>query len=238
MKAVSRENLWRFAVFSLLSVVMVFSLRAFDQSRSSQEKFDQLYFPSGQFLKEASVGYREAHADYLWFRFIQYYGAFAKGFNNFRHFELLINGITTLDPKFVEAYHFASLITWSDLGKPYKSIDILKRGILHNPDTARLPFQIGLIYYVVDGDYSRASFWYGQAVKCSDATDLERRFAAFSKYRSGDNFGSLALWKDLYNNSDKPGMQLLAAKMIRLLNENMDADQIPQPRKSTTRPGV
>jgi len=238
MKASYRGSFLRFAVFGLLSVVMVLSLRGFDLSRSAEEKYQQLYLPSGQFLKEASIGYQEAHADYLWFRFIQYYGAFAKGFNNFRHFELLIDSITTLDPKFVEAYHFASLVTWSDLGKPYTSIDILKKGILHNPDTARLPFQIGLIYYVVDDDFARASFWYDQAAKCSDATDLELRFAAFSRYRSGDPLGSLSLWQDLYNNSDKPGMQMLAAKMILLMEEKMKAGEALPQRKTVTRSGV
>ncbi|MCP4293041.1 MAG: hypothetical protein GY780_14540 [bacterium] len=219
----------RAGIFSALVLVMVVSLQAFDKSRTQEEKYDRLYFPSGKFLVESSVGFREAHADYLWFRFIQYYGAFAKGLNNFRHFELLVNGITTLDPNFVEAYHFASLVTWSDLGKPYKSIDILKRGILNNPDTARLPFQIGLIYFVVDGDYARSAFWYNQAASCSDATDLERRFAAFSKYKSGDQLGSLSLWENLYQNSDQPGMQLLAVKMINTIKEKMKPQGQHQP---------
>ncbi len=225
-------------VFALLSVMMVLSLRGFELTRTSEEKNEQLYLPTGQFLREASVGYREAYADYLWFRFIQYYGAFAKGYNNFRHFDLMIDGITILDPKFVEAYHFASLVTWSDLGKPYKSIDILKKGILNNPDSARLPFQIGLIYYVVDDDYARASFWYNEAAKCSDATELEHRFAAFSTYRSGDKLGSLSLWEELYNNSDKPGMQLLALKMIDLMKEKIEAEQNNKPSSTVTRPGV
>ena len=238
MEAISRERLVRFTLFGLLSLVMVFSLNNFDQSRTTEEKFEQLYIPTGEFLREVSVGYQEAHADYLWFRFIQYYGAFAKGINNFTHFDLMIKGITTLDPKFVEAYHFASLVTWSDLGKPYKSIDILKQGILHNPDTARLPFQIGLIYYVVDDDFARAAFWYDEAARCSDATDLELRFAAFSKYRSGDQMGSIVLWEDLYSNSDQPGMQLLALKMINLIKEKAKGGKSKPAAKTVTRSGV
>ena len=221
MKTIHAGSLLRLLALVSLALVMVVSLRAFDNSSNSMVKNERLYFPSGHFLKESSLGFREANADYLWFRFIQYYGAFAKGQNNFRHFDLLINGITTLDPKFVEAYHFASLVSWSDLGKPYKSIDILKRGILNNPDTARLPFQIGLIYYVVDNDFNRASFWYDQAAKCSDATDLERRFAAFSRYRSGDNLGSLELWQHMYQTTNQPSMEKLALKMIELIQEKI-----------------
>ncbi len=223
MTVARRNSFIRTAAFLALAVLMVFSLRTFDTTRSMQEKYDRLYFPSGQFLRESSLGFREANADYLWFRFIQYYGAFAKGYNNFRHFDLLIEAITRLDPQFVEAYHFASLVTWSDLGKPYKSVDILKRGLLHNPDVARLYFQIGLIYYVVDHDYERSSYWFKEAAACPDATDLERRFAAFSQYRGKDFLGSLQMWQDMYENSDQPGMQKLAEKMIKIIREKMAA---------------
>ena len=222
MKSALAGSLIRFTSFAALAVVMVFSLHAFDTNTTEEAKQERLYFPSGTFLKEASLGFREVNADYLWFRFIQYYGSFAKGQNNFMHFKLLIDGITTLDPQFVEAYHFASLVSWSDLGKPYESIEILKQGILHNPDTARLPFQVGMIYHAVAHDFSRAAFWFNTAAKCSDATDLERRFAAYTRYRSGDNLGSIQLWTDLYEQTDQPGMKKLAEKMINLIHEKME----------------
>jgi len=218
------DRLIRFGSFAVLAVVMVMTLHNFDSRFSGETKQERLYFPSGHFLKESSLGFREVNADYLWFQFIQYYGSFAKGMNNFRHFELLIDGITTLDPHFVEAYHFASLVSWSDLGKPYESINILKRGILHNPDTARLPFQVGMIYHAVAKDFPRAAFWFNEAASCSDATDLERRFAAYTSYRSGNNLGSLDLWFELYETTDQPGMKKLAEKMINLIREKMDKD--------------
>ncbi|PID78816.1 hypothetical protein CSA17_05145 [bacterium DOLJORAL78_65_58] len=225
MTAARRDSLLQVGAFLVLALVMVFSLRTFDTGHSPQEKYDRLYFPSGKFLRESSLGFREANADYLWFRFVQYYGAFAKGYNNFRHFELLIDAITRLDPHFVEAYHFASLVTWSDLGKPYKSVDILKEGLLHNPHTARLYFQIGLIYYVVDHDYDRSSYWFTRASRCSDATDLERRFAAFSRYRGRNLLGSLQMWEELRETTDQPGMKKLAEKMISIIQEKMATGQ-------------
>jgi len=222
MKKSLQGTMIRVGAFAALAVVMVMTLHAFDGKDSVQAKQERLYFPSGQFLREASLGFREVNADYLWFRFIQYYGSFAKGHNNFMHFKLLIDGITTLDPHFIEAYHFASLVSWSDLGKPYESVDILKRGILHNPDTARLAFQIGMIYHAVAHDFPRAAFWFNEAAECSDATDLDRRFAAYTRYRSGDNLGSIELWTDLYDQTDQPGMKKLAEKMIKLIHEKME----------------
>ena len=222
MKRFFPGRMIRLGSFALMSVVMVLTLHAFDSQYLRKSKPERLYFPSGLFLKESSLGFREVNADYLWFQFIQYYGSYAKGFNNFKHFELLIDGITTLDPHFVEAYHFASLVSWSDLGKPYESINILKRGILQNPDTARLPFQIGMIYHAVAHDFPRAEFWFKEAASCSDATDLERRFAAYSSYRTGNNLGSLDLWYELYNTTDQPGMKKLAEKMINLIQEKVE----------------
>lgn len=201
------------AVVGLLAVAGT-TLQAMTGEDPAPERQEKLYFPSGRFLVESSLGFREAAADYLWFRFIQYYGAFAKGRNDLRYFDLLIDGITRLDPQFVEAYHFASLVAWSDFGDFPKSLDLLKRGVLHNPDTAKLPFQIGFTYYVFDHDYPRAAFWFETAGKCTDATDREKRFAAFARHRAGDDAVSLELWKSLLESTDNPQMKDLAEKMI------------------------
>ncbi len=221
MSASIRYRIGRILLFMTLAVLVPTTLRVLDREPASVLRQDRLYFPSGAFLVESSLGFREAMADYLWFRFIQYYGAFRKSENDLRYMDLLIDGITRLDPKFVEAYYLPSLILWSDFGKPEASIDILKRGILHNPDTARLNFQIGFIYYVFMHEYSRAAFWFESAGQCSDATDREKRFAAFSRYKAGDDKVSLELWITLLESTDSPQMQELAIKMIDKLEAKM-----------------
>ena len=209
-----------------LTLVIVTSLRVFDGQEDGALQQERLYFPSGNFLVESTLGFREAMADYLWFRFVQYYGAFAQGKNDFRYFDLLIDGITKLDPQFVEAYHFASLVFWSSFGDTQRSIDMLKRGILANPDKAKLPFQIGFIYYVMEHDYQRAAHWFEVAARCSDATDTEPRFAAFARFKAGDDRVSLELWKSLYESTDSPHMKELAIKMIEKLTRKIKLRQI------------
>jgi hypothetical protein len=98
---------------------------------------------------------------------------------------------------------------------------MLKRGILANPDKAKLPFQIGFVYYVVERDFPRAAFWFEAAGNCSDATDKESRFAAFARYRAGDDRVSLELWKNLYESTDSPHMKELAVKMIEKLSRKI-----------------
>ncbi len=212
---------------ALLLTLVVGSSLSYDAMVRSGDRQEHLYFPSGRFLTEATVGYREAAADYLWFQFIQYYGAFAKGQHDLRYFDLLVDAITRLDPHFVEAYHFASLVAWSDLGSFPKSLDLLKQGILHNPQAAKLPFQVGFTYYVFYKDYPRASFWFETAAKCPDASDRERRFAAFSRHRAGDERVSLELWKSLLESTENPQMIELAKKMISEISARLREQASP-----------
>jgi hypothetical protein len=209
-----------------LTLIIVVTLRVFDGQEEGAAPQEKLYFPSGNFLVESTLGFREVMADYLWFRFVQYYGAYAQGHNDFRYFELLIDGITKLDPQFVEAYYFASLVFWSSFADTPRSIDMLKRGILANPDKAKLPFQIGFIYYVMEHDYRRAAYWFEVAARCSDSTDKEPRFAAFARYRAGNDMVSLELWQSLYKSTDSPHMKELAVKMIEKLTRKIKLRKI------------
>ena len=222
----ARGSLIRTVCVLVLGTTMVLSLARLDLDRHQVDRHERLYFPSGKFLVESSLGFRQTAADYLWFRFIQYFGSYAKGHHDLRYFDLLLDGVTRLDPRFVEAYHFGSLVAWSEQGDLPKSIDILKRGILNNPDTARLPFQVAFTYYVFYRDYERASFWFEAATRCSDATDREVRFAAFSRLRAGDDRVSLALWKDLQKTASSPDMQALADKMVKKLERQLQARQL------------
>ncbi len=216
-----RGTLARTLLAVILSAVIVTTLAQFEVAKRQNERDERLYFPSGKFLVESSLGFREAAADYLWFRFIQYFGSYAKGQHDLRYFDLILDGITRLDPRFVEAYHFGSLIAWSEQGDFGKSLAILKKGILHNPDVAQLKFQVAFTYYVFFHDFARASFWFEMAAKCSDATDRESRFAAFARYRAGDDRVSLALWKDLLKTSASREMQELATDMIDKLERKL-----------------
>ncbi len=220
--SVPTKTLLRGMIVAVTALVIVMTLQVFDGQEQRAANQEKLYFPSGNFLVESTLGFREVAADYLWFRFVQYYGAYAKGQNDFRYFELLIDSITKLDPQFEEVYYFASLVLWSSFGDTERSIDMLKRGILANPDKAKLPFQIGFIYYVMEYDYLRAGHWFEMAGRCSDATDKEPRFAAFARGRAGDDRVSIALWKNLYHSTDSPHMKELAVKMIEKLTRKIE----------------
>jgi len=203
-----------------LAVVFT-TLHTYENSADRARHDERLYFPSGEFLVESSLGFREVMADWLWFRFIQYYGAYKNGENDLRYLDSLIDSVVRLDPKFTKAYYLASFIYWSDFGRFDDAYDILKRGILYNPDNAGLRFQIGFMHYVLDHDYTRAAHWFEMAGRCSDATDRETRFAAFARHKAGDDSVSLALWRDLLESTNSDQMRQLAEKMIDKLNRRV-----------------
>lgn len=222
MAALRAPSVVRSCTAALLLAAALVCLHALDDSDAVASRDEKLYFPSGEFLVESSLGFREAMADWLWFRFIQYYGAYKKGENDLRYLDSIIEAVNRLDPRFVEAYKLASFIYWSDLRDHDRAYDILRRGILANPDNAYLHFQVGFMHYVLDHDYARAAHWFEMAGRCPDASDREQRFAAFARYRAGDDRVSLALWKELFDNSVNPDMRELAEKMIRKLEQRLE----------------
>jgi tetratricopeptide (TPR) repeat protein len=224
-----RGTLARWAACVALVAVLSVTLGALDAESRRAARQDRLYFPSGRALVESSVGFREVAADYLWFRFVQYFGSYAKGNHDLRYFDLLVDAITRLDPRFVEAYHFASLVAWSELGDFEKSIDLLKRGILANPESAKLHFQVGFTYYVFFQDYRRSATWFEAAARCPDGGETEARFAAFARYRAGDDRVSLELWKEMAASTESPQMRELAEKMVEKLERKLTIQKLYGP---------
>lgn len=222
-------TLARWAAALALTALMAASLTALDERERHVAGNDRLYFPSGRALVESSVGFREVAADWLWFRFVQYFGSYAKGQHDLRYFELLVDAITRLDPRFVEAYHFASLVAWSELGDFDRALDFLKLGILHNPGSAKLHFQVGFTHYVFFHDYPRAATWFEAASRCPDGGEMEARFAAFARYRAGDDGVSLELWKQLRESTDSPQMRDLADTMIAKLERRLAIQKLYGP---------
>jgi hypothetical protein len=226
---------WLLAI--ALATACVAVLRSYDDVRATESRDVRLYFPNGRFLREAACGFREVAADYLWFQTVQYYGGYRKGEHDSRYFDLLIDGVTQLDPRFVEAYYFAALVACLDFGDIPRAVDILRRGILHNPQTASLRFHVGFMYYVFEKNFARASMWIDSAARQPDATEFHERFAAYARRRAGDLEGSLALWCHLRDTTRSTDLRRVAEEHIAKLEEELREHgggpaPVPTPRRS------
>lgn len=181
---------------------------------------EKLYLPSGKFVKEMSISYREVVADVLWMSAIQYYGDFRKGNHDLRYFRGLIDLVTTLDPHFSFAYRFGALVISEDTGALEEGMDLLKLGMARNPRSWQLPFEVGFLNYVNGGDRQVAGRYFELASKMPGAPESTERFAAFVYSKAGDRESSMRIWEEYMETTDNPHLKELAERYIEKLKQS------------------
>jgi tetratricopeptide (TPR) repeat protein len=185
-----------------------------------------LYLPSGKFVEQASMGYREIAADLIWFQAVQYYGGYAKSQHDLAYFNALIDIVNQLDPHFVFPYIFGAVVMTQDLGQFERGIDVLKRGMQHNPRTWELPFEIGFLYYTVTRDAARAARYFELASRMPGG-ERAQRFAAFVHSRAGHLETSIRMWEEIAREAEQPYMRELAARYVERLKRQAAALKSP-----------
>jgi hypothetical protein len=179
---------------------------------------EKLYLPSGKFVEEFSLGYRELAADMVWLSAIQYYGDFRKGNGDLRYFRGLIDIVTSLDPHFIFAYLFGALVVSEDMGAFDEGLSILQRGIARNPTSWQLPFEVGFLNLVNRRDFALAGRYFELASKLPGAPEYAERFAAFVYSRAGDSDSSIRLWEEYRDHAEDPYLKELAERYLQKLN--------------------
>lgn len=183
------------------------------------------YYPSGQFLQEAALGYNEAVADIAWIRTIQYYGEHKKTDQRFDLMFHLCDVITDLDPKFEEPYVFGSFVLFTDAGRPRDGLRLLRKGALAYPDSWKLNFELGFVYYIGYKDYVAASRYFSRAASAEGAPHYAKSFAAYMADKSGSPEASMLLWLQLAESTDNPVIKETAEKNAARLKEEIEAGQ-------------
>jgi len=179
--------------------------------------YDDLYLPSGKFMEQVSLGYKQITADVIWFQATQYYGGYRKGDHDLAYFEGLIDLVTDLDPHFIFPYRFGALVLSQDMEALERGIRVLRKGMHHNPTNWELPFEIGFLYFVDAGDADMAARYFDLASRMPGAPDLAKRFAAFVYSRAGHRELSIRMWEELKETTDEPFMRELAEMYIEKL---------------------
>jgi tetratricopeptide (TPR) repeat protein len=208
-------------LFTIISIgllgLMYLSARSVEDLSYKRYNLAVMYLPSSQFVGEVALGYKNLAADILWFKTIQYYGGFRMGENDLALFSHLVDVITDLDPQFVFAYIFGSMIIAEDLGYFEEGIMFLEKGIRNNPADWWLPFEMGFLYYVDAHDYESAARYFEQASRLPGAGEITRRFAAFMAAQAGHVETSIAMWEELQRTSDNQYIRELAQRYIEKL---------------------
>jgi tetratricopeptide (TPR) repeat protein len=146
---------------------------------NSKPKLQQLtYLPSGDYLRMASLGYRELVADILWLQVIQVMGERKLSEEAGHWLYHAVDRITTLDPKFVRAYEAGSHALCILVVLPEESNRLLEKGVQHNPQEWKLPFLLAINYYFEMGNDEKAAEAMALASRLPGAPESLVRLAA------------------------------------------------------------
>jgi len=146
---------------------------------NAQPKLQKLtYLPSGDYLRMASLGYRELAADFLWLQVIQVMGEKKLSEEEGQWLYHAVDRITTLDPKFVRAYEAGSHALCILVLMPEESNRLLEKGMRHNPQEWMLPFLLGINYYFELGDDEKAAEAMAKAARLPGAPERLVNLAA------------------------------------------------------------
>ena len=169
-----------------------------------------LYYPNGQFLKEAALGYDQAASTMAWLRTVQYYGEHKRGDQEFDYMYHLCDVVTDLDPHFEEPYIFGSFVLHSEGGRPAEGMDLLAKARRANPDSWRILFETGFENYIFWNRYAEATLYFQAAAVKPGAPEYTTRFAAYVAQKAGELETSALLWKEMAQRTDNPKLRDLA----------------------------
>jgi hypothetical protein len=205
------------AMMGMLVALQV-SLKPWQDADKKLERF--LYLPDGEYLKIASLGYRELIADLLWIQSIQVMGEKKVSESSGRWLYRALDVITTLDPKFVRAYEAGGLALTTLVVLPEESNRLMMKGMRHNPAEWKLPFLIGINYYYELYDDAKAAEYMAQASRLPGAPSSLATLAA-NLYVSGHSpQQAVNLLTALYEEAtDDSAKQLLEVRLKIVLTE-------------------
>jgi tetratricopeptide (TPR) repeat protein len=202
--------LMRAALCALFMTAAAFSTHRIEKdhlAKRAEQSF--LYLPSSRYLEVASLGYKNALADIIYLWSIQYYGK-SGVFHRFDYLWHIYDVITDLDPKFVDAYYLGHLVMVMDAEDRDLAVKILEKGHRNNPGEWQFLFNAGFIRYEQQR-YLEAAEYFNRAMVVPGASDPVRRLYASMLAKAGQFDAALAMWRQIYKESENIWIQRIAA---------------------------
>ena len=216
-------------VLALLGIVGM--LHAIDNLRRGATYKDLLYVSSPKALKRMSLGYTGLLANLYWTRAVQYFGN--QHHQHSKDFSLLaplLQIATQLDPKLLPAYEFGNNFLAprppNGAGEPEEAIALAEYGIRNNPNSWKLYYGLGFIYYTEMKDYSKAAEAFASGAHVPGAHPFLRILAARMAQHAGEFETARMLWTTTYETSQDKDIQRNAVDHLRALRVDEDVTQL------------
>lgn len=203
-----------------------------DQRRPDRERAPEaLVFVSGEVLRKLCLGYEGLIAGIYWTRVVQYYGR--KRIDEDVDFKLLgplLRITTTLDPQLVIAYRFGAIFLAqkppAGPGRIDEALQLIRQGIVANPDYWRLWQDLGFIYYWDLKDYRKAAEVFEAGSRHPRAYEWMKVLAADLYARGGNRATSRFLWSEIYRTSETELIRKNAAEHLQALQADAEIQDL------------
>ena len=169
-----------------------------------------------------SLGYSGLLADIYWTRVVQYFGS--KHRANAKQYlilEPLLEMTTTLDPKLLPAYQFGSVFLAQKppegAGNPVAATRLVEKGIRENPQSWRLYYDLGYIYWLELKDPAKAANAFDRGSKIAGAQPWMRVMAAALAAHAGETETAIYMWTNILNSTEDPDLRANAINRLRCL---------------------
>jgi hypothetical protein len=186
-----------------------------------------LYLPSARTVKAISLGYTGLMANVYWTRVVQYYGRRHMADSlTYKLLPPLLDITTTLDPHLIIAYEFGAFFLSQKppqgAGSPEAAIELVRKGIEHNPTHWRLYSDLGFIYWMEKKDYRSAADAFAAGARIPGAMPWMWTMAGAMAQGSDDLELARTLWSDVLKETKDP---LIRSNAIQRL-ASIDSDEI------------
>jgi hypothetical protein len=209
----------------LLAALLVAStllVRQVDRVRDDEPLQEVLYIPSPKVVERMSLGYSGLLADIYWTRVVQYFGTKHRAKDKqYLILEPLLDVTTTLDPKLLPAYQFGSVFLAQKppegAGNPQAAALLVEKGIRENPQSWRLYYDLGYIYWLELKDPAKAADAFKRGSQVSGAYPWMRVMAAALAGHAGETETAIYMWTNILNSSEDPSLKANAMNRLRCL---------------------
>lgn len=193
---------------------------------------EELLLSSPGAIQKLSLGYDSLAANIYWTRAVQYYGSQLEARSqDFHLLWPLLDVTTTLDPKLIVAYRFGAIFLSepsAGANRTDLAIELVKRGIVANPDNWHLDGDLGFLYYWRIRDYPDAANAYLEGSKKPGAPLWMKLMAARVAQMGGSIETSEMIWSELYNSTQDPNVRKKAAEELEALKAQDDEQHLDE----------
>lgn len=199
----------------LVALASVASQRLHDAPAAVTPEVEPVYLPDIRFLRFASLGYRNALADVLWFRTINYFGKHFHGDRLYPWLARMCDIVTDLDPGAEHVYRFAGFILPWEAQLPDEGIRMLEKGVRQFPDSWQLTFYLGFSRFYFKDDVEGALPYVKHAATLPDAHPFVARFAATLYSQQHGPETAREFLEELRDSGGAGGMELVIDERLR-----------------------